>query len=364
MDIYTFNYAKTLKEALILANRFRTTDPFTEISPTLLNRTHIARYVEKTGMIYPFNPKKLKPASYEVKLGNEILFWDKDGQKIHLEKLTPNNPITLRQNSITYVGVDCTFTLPFYIALRFNLTITHVHRGLLLGTGPLIDPGFCGNIMIPIHNLTTNDYVLRPGEDLIAVEFTKISTETTIDPKEYEKNVKEKDLSFEAYIYKAIAPLQSVESSLEKTLREAKQEVKKASDSVKEITDKSDSLINRTRNISIVALFVAIITFFAISYQIYSVISDANKYVSDSTNVLYQKSSVVSDNKLDEKIVNGISQLETKINNNVEKIQKNMDEKLAGYEKVINDLKREMKELESQVKTDSQKHAPSSKNKQ
>ena len=30
--------------------------------------------------------------------------------------------------------------------------------------------------MIPIHNLTNNEYTIKPGEDLISVEFTKVST--------------------------------------------------------------------------------------------------------------------------------------------------------------------------------------------
>ncbi len=67
------------------------------------------------------------------------------------------------------------FQLPDYIALRFNLRITHVYRGLLLGTGPLIDPGFRGRLSLPLHNLTTNKYRLTGGEGLIWVEFTKLS---------------------------------------------------------------------------------------------------------------------------------------------------------------------------------------------
>jgi hypothetical protein len=73
------------------------------------------------------------------------------------------------------VQVEPLFRLPDYIALRFNLKITHVHRGILLGTGPLIDPGFEGRLLIPLHNLTTNEYSLECGEGLIWIEFTKTS---------------------------------------------------------------------------------------------------------------------------------------------------------------------------------------------
>jgi hypothetical protein len=66
--------------------------------------------------------------------------------------------------------------LPDYIALRFNLKIQNVYRGLLLGTGPLVDPGFVGHLSFPLHNLTTNPYHFDAAEDVVWVEFTKLST--------------------------------------------------------------------------------------------------------------------------------------------------------------------------------------------
>jgi len=66
--------------------------------------------------------------------------------------------------------------LPDYIALRFNLKIQNVYRSLLLGTGPLVDPGFVGHLSFPLHNLTTNPYHFDAAEDVVWVEFTKLST--------------------------------------------------------------------------------------------------------------------------------------------------------------------------------------------
>ena len=65
--------------------------------------------------------------------------------------------------------------MPDYIALRHNLKITNVYKGLLVGTGPLVDPGFVGRISLPLHNLTNTDYELIGGEGIIWVEFTKLS---------------------------------------------------------------------------------------------------------------------------------------------------------------------------------------------
>jgi hypothetical protein len=38
-----------------------------------------------------------------------------------------------------------------------------------------VDPGWSGRLSIPLHNLTTNDYEFVGGEELIWMEFTKLS---------------------------------------------------------------------------------------------------------------------------------------------------------------------------------------------
>jgi hypothetical protein len=67
------------------------------------------------------------------------------------------------------------------MAIRFNLRIKHVHRGILLGTGPLVDPAFEGDLLIPLHNLTATDYRISANEGLIWVEFTKTTRRTAKD---------------------------------------------------------------------------------------------------------------------------------------------------------------------------------------
>jgi deoxycytidine triphosphate deaminase len=169
-------YARSLPEAKARSEKYRDRDPFPNIPRALLSSEHIKAYVREIGMIHPFHDGKdsLKSASYEVGAGGRFIFWTEDGKKID-EPIKTNGTFTLRANSISYVQIDCTFLLPEYIAVRFNLRITHVHRGLLLGTGPLVDPGFCGTLLVPLHNLTSDDYTIRGDEGLIWMEFTKTS---------------------------------------------------------------------------------------------------------------------------------------------------------------------------------------------
>lgn len=161
--------------------KYKSKDPFPNIYPALLNSSDIFDYVDATGMLEPFYENKLKSASYEAAIAGQCKYWDEDGKEhnIFLEK--DGDKFTLHPNSIAFVEVEPTFRLPDYIALRFNLKISHVYRGLLLGTGPLIDPGFKGKIYIPLHNLTSNTYHFSYGEGLIWIEFTKISNNVRWD---------------------------------------------------------------------------------------------------------------------------------------------------------------------------------------
>lgn len=154
-------------------------DPFSSIPSGLLSANEIVQYALKTGMIAPFNVVKdkkesrLKNASYEGRLG-ECAYWFRDDGTIETVHINDSG-LEIPENSIWFVESDLEFRLPDFIAIRFNLTIRHVHRGLLLGTGPLVDPGFRGKLCIPIHNLTNEPYLIPKNEGLIWIEFTKTS---------------------------------------------------------------------------------------------------------------------------------------------------------------------------------------------
>ena len=49
----------------------------------------------------------------------------------------------------------------------------------MLGTGPLVDPGFWGKLCIPLHNLTNEDYEIPLSDGLIWIEFTKTTSVPT-----------------------------------------------------------------------------------------------------------------------------------------------------------------------------------------
>lgn len=172
-------------------------DPFSdEIQPALLNNEDIKKYVEKGCLVKKnnFDDSRLKTASYEMRLLGELHYWitkDDGTLEPHCRKICCGDAVKLPRNSITYLWMREELLLPQYIAARFNLHIRHVHKGILLGTGPLVDPGFFGSLLIPLHNLTNNDYELDGGEGIVWVEFTKLSNpKGDLKPFPHEKSIK------------------------------------------------------------------------------------------------------------------------------------------------------------------------------
>lgn len=268
------------------AKRFKSIDPFPDIPAALLNSADIHSYVNATGMIHPFDPKELKSASYGAKIAGECRYWDEKNKNFKTELLEKEgDKLILKPNSIAFVGIEPTFRLPDYIALRFNLKISNVYRGLLLGTGPLIDPGFKGKISIPLHNLTSNEYVFSYGESLIWIEFTKTSPlpkkeELTENDKvgiqklrcydyiPFPENKKDKELTY--YLDKALKGTSHKEivSSIPSAMLEAKESAENAERSVRSI-----------RNLGLIATIGVIIGVAALLYDSWFLQRDYfNKY--------------------------------------------------------------------------------------
>ena len=180
---------------------FSKIDPFPEVPDALLNSTDIVRYVLTTGMIFPFCAKNLSGATYTCDFSGNYYYWDP--KKTLCTNPDTDDDLILLPNSITFLEIEQFFRIPIYIALRFNLQVSHVYKGLLLGTGPIVDPNFVGHLYIPLHNLTSNEYVIKKNAPLINVEFTKLSriSDWQIEEWSNQERIKQK-LDFNSVHYK------------------------------------------------------------------------------------------------------------------------------------------------------------------
>lgn len=294
-----FDFAPSEDVAKERARVYFGEDPFRGIIyPALLNKNDICRYVSKTGLVHPFDPESLKSASYEMCLGNEYFYWDEQSKPNHVQGLGCHDDIVLKKNSITYVTLSASFYLPLYIGLRFNLSITHVHRGLLLGTGPLVDPGFWGKLVIPIHNLTNNEYIVRPGEPLIAVEFTKLSEDENLTERSdwYRKEIKYNIFNFKEYFDRALPRgTRSVQSSIGYIVSESRR-IQEATERKLEGSaikfDEAIAELKRHDKYALWAIVIAVVlsvgATVGLGFQTMSAISDSIEYTRNVSSALQE----------------------------------------------------------------------------
>src|SRR5687768_13060934 len=166
------NFTTSDAEAAERAAKFLKSDPFPSIPLSLLSSAEIDDYVRVTALLYPFDSRSLKSASYGVHVGGEFIRWDGEGRRID-QVVKRGSSCVLPANSVSYIQLEPYFRVPYYLALRASLRITHLHRGLITGSAPLIDPGFSGKLLVPLYNLTATDYDLNTNEPLVGLEFTK-----------------------------------------------------------------------------------------------------------------------------------------------------------------------------------------------
>lgn len=163
----------------------------------MLSSPHIAFYVDRYGIIEEYDEKCLGPATYHMRIGGNVLTWEK-GKKVEftLGKVESKNKnirtkLELRPNSLTFITTIEKFNLPKDIIARFNLKSRWVHEGLLLGTGPIVDPELKANLLIPLHNFSSQDVTLHYGDQLISVEFTK-----TLNPDDQLNSGQDKNFKY------------------------------------------------------------------------------------------------------------------------------------------------------------------------
>jgi len=307
---------------------FKEHDPFPSIPDSLLNSYDIVRYVYTTGMIDPFRPKSLERAVYKCNFSGFYRYWDEN----HKQKdgtLSDSDELRLPPNSILFLGIEPTFQIPTYIVLRFNLKVQHVYKGLLLGTGPIVDPGFVGKLYIPLHNLTLNEYIIKKNAPLISVEFTKLSRHYDRNfTKKQEKIINALDFSAVPIIDNPIEPSRDINFYLENSLTNEmfgkvnKNELSVES-SIPEAIMEAKKAVKSVRNMKIIFYTIAgiisvgtIVAIITLIVGIFGLIKDVNNQVfniSDDYHKIIRENEKIQDEH--KKLEDLINNLQSDINN-------------------------------------------------
>jgi deoxycytidine triphosphate deaminase len=183
-------------------------------SKGLLLSNEIEKFCKNKLLITPYSETHLRPAAYTLTIGPDYV--DSSGRIRKLDE--KESFFYMEPNSIVYVSTAEQLDLPFYIVARFNLRVKWVYKGILLGTGPQVEPGFRGNLSCPLFNLTSKPIKIKLGEEFATIDFERTSDfcvgkkpeeiQAQCRALEHDDEVKFGDERFLMFKQKSFAPLQ------------------------------------------------------------------------------------------------------------------------------------------------------------
>ena len=130
----------------------------------------ISLYAEDAQMILPFSEENLKPAGYELTVGDEAML---GGEHIRLDGV--DQELRIPPFEVAVVKTAETINLPRFIIARWNIRVRWAYKGLLWVGGPQVDPGFVGHLFCPLYNLSNEPVKLKKGEPIALMDFVKTS---------------------------------------------------------------------------------------------------------------------------------------------------------------------------------------------
>ena len=121
----------------------------------------------KYPLISPFDKANLKPARYQLTLGNEARV---GGKTVRIDE---SNPLVIEPHQVAIVRTYETLNLPRFLIARWNLTIGMVYRGLLWVGALQVDPGWVGYLPCPLYNLSDDTVRINYQEKLFTIDFVR-----------------------------------------------------------------------------------------------------------------------------------------------------------------------------------------------
>lgn len=316
----------------------------------MLSSPHIAYCVRKYDIVQNYDESCLGPATYHMRLGGKVLTWEL-GKKIEYilgENDDTNKNIRknliLKPNSLTFVTTIEKFNLPKDIIARFNLKSKWVHQGILLGTGPIVDPELVANLLIPLHNFSNQTIEIEYNKKIISVEFTKtLNPEASIEIDGYKFCYKKNESRvFDFDKYRQRISDKKIESSVSSTFEKYDKSISSYKNRLSTFTWSSA--------IAILAAYIGLVTLVITTYMF---ISSARNEVNEAKNTVATfKEELLRDknSSLDAAYVEIQNQLK-ELRQVTENINKNIinDEHETEITQLLDRFDRRIKKIESNL---------------
>jgi len=123
-----------------------------------------------------FSDSHLQPASYDACLGEEAI------TSSHREKINPANKglLTIPAGDFALVTTHERFEMSTKIAGHIGLRSHYSKKGLAILSGPQIDPGFRGVLVLGLANLSPRDITIPYKERFCTIEFYQLTEAASV----------------------------------------------------------------------------------------------------------------------------------------------------------------------------------------
>ncbi len=155
-------------------------DPHPDKTGVLLS-DEIEFYVRQSQLICPFAEDNLKPAAYELTVGDEAVV---GGKPCRLSDCWPNHSLSIPAFEVAVIKTAETLNLPRFLIGRWNIRVAWAYKGLVWVGGPQVDPGYVGHLFCPIYNLSNKEVSIKRGQPIAVLDFVKT---TEFDPNKGEE---------------------------------------------------------------------------------------------------------------------------------------------------------------------------------
>ena len=126
-------------------------------------------------IIDPFEEKQIQAASYDLRIGKQGATASRK-KLINIEK---DGYLLLKPGDFAVITALEILHLNSQHVGRFGLRSKYARKGLIATTGPQIDPGYKGRLIIALTNPTPNSITLPYCDDFLTVEFHKLEEPST-----------------------------------------------------------------------------------------------------------------------------------------------------------------------------------------
>lgn len=126
-------------------------------------------------VIEPFDDEQIEPATYDLRVGDQGATTSAK-RRINIKE---TGSLVLAPGDFGVVTVLEEIRLGLQYAARFGLRSKYARKGLIATTGPQIDPGYHGRLVVGLTNLTPRSVPLTHQDDFVSVEFHRLEEPVT-----------------------------------------------------------------------------------------------------------------------------------------------------------------------------------------